>query len=356
MVLLLLALTTSATPSLSMTDVEAPGTLAPLATAVGNSLATEVQRTGVFTFTTPDQLRAVLSLDRQKQLLGCEEGCSTPLQSFIDTRYLLTAKLAHVGDFTLTLTLLDSTTNTRLATETLKASTDRQLLAGLRAVVLKTLAPVLKAESGVIAVRCTEVAAEVKLDDVVVGVTPMREALKVASGVHFVTVTKDGFVSSVLEVRVSPQQLSDVTVRLAPNPDTLAEWQNKQQRLRIAAWSTTSLSAVSFAAGVLFVSLARAAYGSEATGGFLYHRAFLLRGIETEGAIDHRALMADFRKDVVSNQAGAWVAFSVGAAAAIGATVLWLLTDDSDRYDALKPAVGVTLIPGGGFGALSFSF
>ena len=33
--------------------------LLALASAVGNLLDTEVQRTGVFTFTTPDQLRAV---------------------------------------------------------------------------------------------------------------------------------------------------------------------------------------------------------------------------------------------------------------------------------------------------------
>lgn len=126
--------------------------------------------------------------------------------------------------------------------------------------------------------------------------------------------------------------------------------------LRLGGWTTASLATIGVGAGALFVALGRGAHGSEASGGFLYHRAFLLRGVETEGDVDHRALTNQYRAEVQTWQTAAWVSFSVGAAAAVTSVVLWLLTDDDDRYAALKPAVALTITPGGAMGALGFSF
>lgn len=353
---LLASVALGASPALTMTEVDSPAELATLGGAVSSTLAAEVQRTGVFTLTTAEQTRALLSHERQRQLLGCEGDCGGQLATMFEADFLLTTKLARAGDFTLTLTLIETKTGKRQATESGAAANERALLTLARQLAVKVLSPVLKAEAGAVAVRSSEAGAEVRVDDVVMGVTPLTTSLQVAAGVHFVSLKKDGFVTWVQEVKVSPRQLSDVTARLVPSPDTLAEWEARQQRLRLGAWTTTSLAAVGVGAGVLFVALGRGAYGSEATGGFLYHRKFLLAGVETEGAVDHRALTEQYRAEVATWQTAAWLSFSVGAAAAVTATVLWLLTDDDDRYAALKPAVALTLVPGGAMGALGLSF
>lgn len=353
--MMLAAAEVSVRPGLSLPDVDSPQDLRVLATAVSSTVATEVQRTQAFTVTSADQIRALLSLERQRALLGCDGDCGPQVKVDLDTRYLLTAKLARIGnELALTFTLLDLESAKRVSSDTARFGSERALFDGLRPLLLKVLRPALQAEGGALALRCTESGAQVRIDDDVVGVTPLPTSVAVGAGVHFVTVSKDGFVSWTQEVRVPAKQVGLLEVTLAPSPDTLAEWNARQQRLRLGAWSTTALAVVGVASGLLFIALANDAYGSESGTGFLRERYLLQQGVQD--GVDHRVRAGEFRAQVQLDQLLTGVALGVGAASAVTATALWLLTDDPSRYSALQPSVQLAPIPGGAMGALRLSF
>lgn len=357
MTAVLLSVLLGAAPGVAVLEVDASPQLTELSAAVSTTLASELQRTGAFTVVSPEQVRVVVGYERQKQLMGCEHDCGTSaLADYLDASWLLLPKLAKAGELTLTLTLIRTADSRRLETQTMRAADEKKLLAGLRALVLKTLAPLLDEVSGTIVIRASEAGAAVKLDDVTVGTTPTPGPLVAAAGVHFVSVEKDGFVAWRQELRVGPKQTALVEAALSPSPDTYAAWKSRQQTLRFGGVTAGALALVGVVTGVVMLALANDTYGSETGRGFLYERSFLLEGIEVDASGNHRLAAEQYAAQLQTQQTVAWLSFAVAGAAAVTATVLFLLTDSEDRYSGLTPKVGLALVPGGGFGALTWSF
>lgn len=110
---LALAVTAAERPKLAVLDLTpSGGTDAAVAQAMNDAITQEVARRGFFEPVSSSELRTLLSVDRQKQLLGCSEGqsCLAEVADALGSRFILSGTLATLGDsYQLSLQVLDST-------------------------------------------------------------------------------------------------------------------------------------------------------------------------------------------------------------------------------------------------------
>lgn len=357
--LVLTLLAADAAPRVGVSDFQSTKELQPLAAALAGVTANELQRLGAFEVTTTDQLRSLMSLERQQQLLGCpDDGCrgAAVLQLGFDS--LVTGKLTRLGSgkgasLSLELVLIAVKPGKREASDVLNAATESELMRLVPGAVIKLVGAQLKLRSGELVVRTDELGAAVKVDDVLVGVTPLG-SVTVAGGPHLLTLEKDGFVTWRKEIRIGAGQTLEETARLVPSPDFIEAWKKKHGALRIAAWSSSGVAAASLALGVVMGLRAQAVYGSEgAKGTFLYERRFVLEGVEVDESGNHREAATSLKAQVETARTLSIVGLAVGGAALAGAVALWLLADDPHRYDGYQRAVQLTALVAPGQGGLA---
>jgi hypothetical protein len=99
-------------PRLVILDLTAQaGVEHDVAVALTDAVAVEVGKRGYFEALSSRDMQTLLGVERQKQLLGCnEEGsCLTELAGALGARYVMTGAIARLGDaFQLTLQTLDT--------------------------------------------------------------------------------------------------------------------------------------------------------------------------------------------------------------------------------------------------------
>jgi TolB-like protein len=81
-----------------------------LARALTDAVANEVASRGFFQTSSSRDIQTLLGVERQRQLLGCDEsGCMSELAGALGARFVLNGSLARLGDaYQLSLQLLDS--------------------------------------------------------------------------------------------------------------------------------------------------------------------------------------------------------------------------------------------------------
>ena len=354
-------------PRVGVVDFSSTPELQPLAAALGGFVANELQRLGAFQVTTTDQIRQLLSLERQAQLLGCpDDSCRGQLVVSLGFDYVVTGKVTKVGrekgaSTVLELVLIDQRKGERLASDVVQGQTEAELMSRLTPSVIKLVGTPLKARSGTLVLASSEAGATVKIDDVVVGTTPIGQT-SVSGGPHYVVVEKEGFVSWQKEVRVQPDALAQEDVKLVPSPDFIAAYRSKQRTLRIAMYGSLVLALGGVGTGVAMGLLAQQKYGSEsAPGTFLYERRQLLDGNEEDASGNHREAASRLKAEIDTYRMLGYVGIGVGAAFGVTAVVLRLLSDDPGRYDIyrsadVKASLGPLLLPSGGGAAISGTF
>jgi len=362
--LLLLLATDPARPKLGVSDFSAAKDSQAISAAANSLVANELQRLGTFEVSTADQIRALLGYDRQQQLLGCSsDTCSSNVGATLSLDYLVTGQLTRIkgtgnaSSFNLDLQLVSVKSGKRERGETVKGDTEQQLIINVTPAVVKLVQSILTERSGALVLTSSEPGASVKVDDVVVGVTPLDGRVTVAGGPHIIAAEKDGYVTWKKEVRITAGGLAEESVHLVPSPDTIAAWESKQTKLRIGAYSSTALAVIGAGAAVAFQVLAAQEYNSP-TKGFAFYRTQLNEGREVgPNGEDYRGLAGSTKAKITTYQTLSWVGMGVGAAAAVSAAVLWVLSDDPGKYRAYRE-VQVALFPttNGGFAAVSGSF
>lgn len=100
-------------PRALVADVQAAAPLAEQARSLGEAIAAATSQTGVFRVLTSSDVRELLGLERQKQLLGCSEDSASCMTEVIDamggSAVLVTSSLTRLGDvYQFTLQGLDS--------------------------------------------------------------------------------------------------------------------------------------------------------------------------------------------------------------------------------------------------------
>lgn len=100
-------------PKLIVLDLAAAGGVdETIAGALAQSITAQVASRGLFDVLGASEVQTLLSVERQKQLLGCNEDateCFTELAGALGARFVLSGTLAKLGDsYQLTLQMLDS--------------------------------------------------------------------------------------------------------------------------------------------------------------------------------------------------------------------------------------------------------
>ena len=350
------ASTEPARPRLGISDFAAPKESQAISAASNSLVANELQRLGAFEVVTADQLRSLLGYERQQQLLGCaSDSCSSNLGASLNMDYLVTGQLTPIkgtGDaisYSLDLQLVSVKTGKRERGETVTGTTEQQLIINVTPAVVKLVQSILKERSGALVLVCSEAGSTVKVDDAVIGVTPLEGRVGLAGGPHIVAVEKDGYVTWQKEVRIKANDLAEENVHLVPSPDTIEAWESKQSKLRFGAISTTALAVVGIATGVVLQVLAGSEYAK-----FARYRDELVKGNELDNLGGSNRTAANSSKATVSTyQTISFVGLGVGAASAIAATVLWVLSDDPGRYRAYRK-VNIAFVPTSTGGFASF--
>ncbi|MCC6335142.1 MAG: PEGA domain-containing protein [Myxococcales bacterium] len=355
----------SAQPRVGVMDFAVGGGASADLAAAASSLAThELERLGVFQVFSSETIRVVLGVDRQRQLLGCEDCSAESLSDISNFQYVVTGKVTRAGSgkdapYTLMMSLLGVGSPQPLSSVQATAKGEAALLAEVAPSCTKLMGKLLAGRQGQLVVHSSEVGADVKIDDTQVGTAPLDGPRSLAAGPHLVSVEKDGYQAIRREVRIAPDTLSEESFRLVPSPDTIAAYEARATRMRILAWISTGLAV---AGGGLFVGGQVAAanlYGSpNVKGTFEYHRSALLAGIEVEGDVNHRAEAQALKSQIQTWQTLSWVGAGVAVAGALGAAVLFVLGDPPGKYDAYTSNTGVALqlVPGPAGAALVGSF
>lgn len=112
--LLLLATSAMAAerPKLLVTDLGTAGGIAPdIGAAFSEAIGQEIARRGFFDTIAAAEIRALLGVERQKTLLGCNEGdsCQAEIAGSLGAKFALSGTIAKLGDsYQLTLQMLDT--------------------------------------------------------------------------------------------------------------------------------------------------------------------------------------------------------------------------------------------------------
>lgn len=145
MLTLLLVLCASAEPKSKLVVLElqgAGGLDATTVSAFTDTLTTEVAAAGHFDVVSSNDVRTLLGVERQRQLMGCgESSCYTELAGALGSRYVMSGTLAKLGElFELNLQVIDTQSAKPLG----RASHAASSLEGLRALLPYTVADATK--------------------------------------------------------------------------------------------------------------------------------------------------------------------------------------------------------------------
>lgn len=347
--LLLLAAQPAAEPRerVSVLDFEASGVAPAIAAGLASSAAAELARLDVADVMTAETVRTLLSAERQRQLLGVEGSGLGQLAQALDCRFFvsgrvtaLSAKAGEPKKLSLEVSLLDSKAGKRVATQAAQVDSEVALFQAVKPAVYQLAQPLLAGKTGHLAVTARESGAAVKVDEALVGSTPLAARVELKAGPHLVAVEKDGFVREVREVKVAPGGVAQLDVRLAPSPDFAQTYEKRARGLRTGAWLSTALAVLGAGAFVTGQVLATRTYGdAETPGTFAFHRAQLLDGPGQPG-VDHLLEAQRLKAQVGGFETMAGVGLGVGAAAAIAAVVFFLVGEPPGAYAAYADSTG----------------
>lgn len=352
-----------ANPRLAVPDFQTTAGNEPLAAMLAGSVATEIDRTGLFTVTTSDQVRALLSLERQRQLLGCsDDSCTSNIASQLGVDYLLNGRLSRLQDakktttgLTLDLTLIEVKTGKRVSSQEVKGASEAELVSRLTEGVAALISPLLAGRQGFLVVIASEDGSIVKVDGTQLGTTPTSQRLSLPGGPHVLRIEKEGFTAVQKQVRLVPDQVTEEAIRLMPSPDFIAGYERKQWALRIGAFIATGVAVGGIATFAIMQGQAQSTFGDTSNPKSF---AGLRNTLTTMGENpDVRADAEKLRNQINSQLAISYVAGGIGIASAITATVLFLIGEDPNRYQSYRgPKATAWLAPGTSGGSLAWEF
>ena len=360
--LLLLAADAAPQPGLAVMDFAVECAPPEIASAVSGLVAHELERLQLFHVTTAETTRVILGVERQRQLLGCDNCSGSSMGELTSFEFLVTGKLVRSGSpkdsrYNLILTLLKVGSASPLSSERVEAKGEEKLLQEVPPSIVKLVGKLLEGRRGSLVVGSSEVGAAVKIDDTQVGTTPLQARVPVNAGPHLLTIEKEGFSQVRKEVRISPDQVSDEFIRMVPSPDMAEAYEAKAKRFRLLAWVSTGVAVAGVGAFIVGNVLANSTYGDpQVAGTFAFYRAELLAHRETE---QNRTQAGALKAQIELLQTVSWIGVGAAAAGGIAATVLFVVGDPPGRYEAYRQTAGVvsmTLSAGPGSVVLSGAF
>jgi hypothetical protein len=281
MVSLLLSVVVAAAaprPTVLALEPEGKGTTPVESAVVANAVAAGARELDAFQVMTAADIRTMMGLERQKQLLGTSTE-NLDFAEAMGARYVIAPTLTKLGTgLEVDLRLLDTSDNKVLAQKKSgRLDKPAEVTNAVSGLTQELLGVLLANEVGSVLVRSSEEGAEVRVDGKLLASTPMDKALAVPRGRHRLEVAKDGFITQFRPIVVSLNETTMEDVRLVPSPNYIDAYQQRNKRLRTGAWITTGAALVLAAGAILIDRL-----WAEPT----YQNEFLLRqrGLRAGGA------------------------------------------------------------------------
>ncbi len=343
-------------PSLAVFDLKANDAKPAETAAALNAVVKGLRELDAFDVLSSDDLRQLLAIERQKQMLGVESDAtvSASVQA-IGVKNVIVGSVTRTGaGLSAELRLLDAKDNKVVAQRTVQPQPSfDKLAASLSVVAQELVGKLLFLEQGQLLVRTREEGAEVVVDDVSVGSTPLTAPVKLPRGRHRLTVKKDGFIARVTVVSVQREQLTLEDVTLVPSADYVAAYNARNKRLRAGGYVAIGIAAAGFLSAVLIDRLvAEPKYQNE-----FKPRQEVLEAIATGRAGTGDGLIGMVRQDcfaapdqcrdearalsstINTMQILTWVMAGVGAAGVAAAAYCFVSGEDPNRYAQLVASV-----------------
>lgn len=347
-------------PSIAVFDLSGKGT-SPLDVQLSNTaVAQGVRKLDAFTVISSDDLRQLLSIERQKQLLGAtDEGTQSSLKALGATHTIVGSVSKSGGTYAGELRLLNTVDGKVLNQKSVEAvaSLDK-LVTAMGGLAQEVVGPLLAEQQGMLLVRTVEEGAEITVDDISRGSTPLPAPIKLPMGRHRVQVKKDGFISRLITVTVEKDQLSMQDVTLLPSSDYAQAYQARNGRMRLGALIATGVAVAGFAGALVLDRVgAEGMYQNQ----FLPRQRVLEAVSRSSGGFDASGLTNNVERECAANldqcrkdaqgasssmatmQAASWALVGVGAVAAGFATYFWVSGENPGRYTQLVAGIA----PGG---------
>jgi len=355
-------------PNLLVLDLEPRGVGLPEAQAATGSVVRGLRQLDVFQVLSSDDVRQLLALERTRQLSGAKAESSVgQLGASLNASNAVVGSVTRVGGkLQVEIRLLDAQTQKVLSQKTLNQATVEQVASQLPGLAQELMSPLLREQQGFLVVKCREEAAEVLVDDTLVGSTPLKGSLDLARGTHRLTVRKDGFIAQTLSVRIEPKQTTVEEVELAPSADYAKIYKDKYGKMRVGAWVATGVAVAGITTAIVMNASASSQYNDE----FKPRQAWLQGAAGTgpqtkppeiannptasaawdsctaSGAVACKQAAEDAKSSVQVKQYVAIGAGVIGVASAGVATWLWLSGKDPNRYADV--VAGIAPNPNGG--------
>jgi hypothetical protein len=174
-----------------------------------------------------EDLRRLVSFQQLQQLVGCDgDACNeaTALAQSIGVSRILTSTLGKIGDrFQLSVVAMDASTGKVIGRVTREIQSEEEILENARDLCHFALRHKLRESKGYVRVVVNTIAAQIAVDGLVVGISPLPIPLRLRGGNHAIHVEKKGFfpfdgsvgVEAGKEARVEVTLIAKSTLQLA---------------------------------------------------------------------------------------------------------------------------------------------
>lgn len=243
----------TATLRLVVLDVHGLEQAAQTAKSLTPVVVQELARTGMFALVSREEIARLLEHAADKQALGCavEAECLVELGQALQADKLVAGSLGRLGGtYVLTLQLLDvkAARVDKRVERSLSGAADG-LLNEARSATRQLVSELLAERAGTLTVQGTEKGADVFLDDVLIGTTPLP-AFQLAGGWHRIRVEKRGFVPFARDWRVTPHEAATLPYALVPSAEFIAAYTRKAKTYRGLAYGFSALALASLGTAI----------------------------------------------------------------------------------------------------------
>src|ERR1041384_7308893 len=193
---------------IAVLDLQARGVDPALAQSGGTLIASELNKLEVFKVISREDIRNMLSFEKDKQSLGCEadQACLAEIGGALGVEYIIAGSLAKIGDQTvLSLALNNTKTATvenRLSENVPTNAKGDALIQAISRNSKALVSKIIKGREGFLVLAVAETGAVVKIDGQIKGTTPVRGRLTLNWGPHLLEVEKNGFVTYSADISV----------------------------------------------------------------------------------------------------------------------------------------------------------
>ena len=331
---------------------------AALTTEVGNTLA----QLRVFQVITREDIKRMLQLEQTKQQCtgSVDASCMAEIGGALGVDYLVYGDVSKIADvYSVSLVLLDISKAQAANRVSRKISEAGLLLAEAEQATKLLVQPLLADKKGYLVLDVKERGAQVKLDGRLVGVTPLAGRLEVAMGAHEVLIEKEGFLAYAKTLDVPPNQAVVEPVSLVPSQAFIDDYSGRQGILRGSAWATAGLAAALVGTGVALKLVSDARFDDLVNKGYLTQNSAVCaaqnpnyNGSDFCPTSDGYANDVTGSVDSIETQDSAALGLAItGAVSVVASVVLFLVSEDPDRYEAYGAGGGAPAVAVGPDGA-----